>query len=133
MAERDPDPYVMYTVVRKSLNMSTGKVGAQCQHAMDYLTREVERTEITFDRVNWKEELTLRTTFRAWRDSQDHAKVVLGANDEEFEQVKLENPRHFPVVDLGYTQVAPNTVTCLGLWPMRKSQRSPILQKLRPL
>jgi len=33
----DPDPYVMYIVVRESLGLSGGKVGAQCGHAVEYL------------------------------------------------------------------------------------------------
>lgn len=34
------DPYVMYIVVRESLNLSAGKVGAQCGHAVEYLMEE---------------------------------------------------------------------------------------------
>ncbi len=36
----DLDPYVMYIVVRESLNLSPGKVGAQCGHAVEYLMEE---------------------------------------------------------------------------------------------
>ncbi len=39
--ERDPDPIVMYIVVRKSLKLVSGKVGAQCGHAVQYLCQEV--------------------------------------------------------------------------------------------
>lgn len=131
MAERDPDPYVLYTVMRTSLGIRGGKIGAQCQHAFDYLTREVDR--IVQGSAWSQEELARLEGFRAWRESKDHAKVVLGASDEQFEQVKEDYPLHFSVIDLGYTQVAPNTETCLCLWPMRKSARSTLLQKLRPL
>jgi len=141
---RDPDPYVFYTVVRRSLKLSTGKAVAQGQHAMDYLTREVDRLQDIDDREAWRKlpddesermemALTRLATFQTWRYSRDHAKIVLGASDAEFEQVKTENPEHFLVTDLGYTQVAPDTVTCLGLWPMRKSQASPTVKTLRPL
>ena len=130
---RDPDPLKLYTVVRRSLNLTAGKVGGQCQHAMDYLSREVFRL-MDPDRDPISEDVQARLEdFRAWQGSKDHAKIILGATDEEFEQVKRENPRHFLVIDLGYTQVAPNTETCLALWPMRMSARSPILKKLRPL
>jgi peptidyl-tRNA hydrolase len=36
----DLDPYVMYIVVRESLMLSAGKVGAQCGHAVEYLLEE---------------------------------------------------------------------------------------------
>jgi len=132
MDERDPDPYMLYTVVRRSLSLSAGKVGAQCQHAFDYLTREIDRLGLHPLNLTKEDDRHL-ANIRAWRYDRDHAKVVLGANDEEFDQVKAENPQHFLVIDNGYTQVEPNTETCLALWPMRKSERSPILRKLRPL
>jgi peptidyl-tRNA hydrolase len=141
MAERDPDPYKLYTVMRRGLGLKGGKIGAQCQHAFDYLSRAVEAFERQarfepVDRWTWEiheRDIAQLRRFREWQGSTDHAKVVLGATDEEYEQVKIENPTHFKVIDLGYTQVAPNTETCLALWPMRMSERSPILVKLRPL
>lgn len=133
MAERDPDPYKLYTVMRRSLNIRGGKIGSQCQHAYDYLTREVELLEHGARQPSI-EEMGLLATFRAWRSTPEHVKIVLGASDEEFEEVKAAFPnRHFLVIDLGFTQVAPNTETCLCLWPMRTSARPSILQKLRPL
>ena len=128
---RDPDPFVLYTVVRKSLKMTGGKIGSQCQHAFDYLTRDVMKLLVNPTLSTWEADRMER--FNAWRNTEDHAKVVLGATDEEFEQVKKEYPLHFLVIDLGYTQVAPNTETCLGLWPLKKSERSALLQRLKPL
>lgn len=128
--ERDPDPIVMYIVVRRSLKLSAGKVGGQCGHAVQYLCREFIPDH---HRSIRGEEWERMTRAREWDRSPDHTKVILGATDEEFAQVKVENPRFFLVVDLGRTQVAPNTETCLALWPMRKSARSPILQMLKPL
>jgi peptidyl-tRNA hydrolase len=130
--DRNPDPYMMYTVVRRSLNLTAGKACSQCQHAFDYLTRKVDTLKGTGGLYSESDRERLRN-FREWRNSTDHAKIVLGASDEEFAQVKEENPQHFVVIDLGYTQVEPNTETCLSLWPMRKSARSPILTRLRPL
>jgi len=123
----EDDPIVLYFVVRRSLKLSEGKVGAQCAHGMHYLARAAFAALMT--RPTEK-----RTAdFREWNLSPAHRKVVLGATDGEFEQVKRENLDHFLVTDLGFTEVAPNTVTCLALWPMRKSARSPILTQLLPL
>jgi len=131
----------MYIVVRRSLKLSAGKVGGQCGHAVHYFMREFAvvktrepaasaREHYPEEFAHFQHQVALATE---WDATQDHTKVVLGATDEEFEQVKVENPKHFLVVDLGKTQVAPNTQTCLGLWPMRKSKRSPLLQVLKPL
>lgn len=141
MPDRDPDPYVLYTVMRRGLGIHGGKIGAQCQHAFDYLSRAAEEytlTEVVHRRIDERME-PLMYGFRTWRNGPEHVKIVLGASDAEFERVKEEFPndgafkRHFLVIDLGFTQVAPNTETCLALWPMRKSARPPLLQKLRPL
>ena len=156
--QRDPDPYVLYTVVRRSLKLSVGKAVAQGQHAAHYVVRAGERANA--DTHPSRDEIMLVTArqpltaeeqerldghraanklrrergrhYRAW-DEGEHAKVVLGATDAEFAQVVAENPFHFSVIDLGYTQVPPDTLTVLGLWPMRKSQASATVKTLRPL
>jgi peptidyl-tRNA hydrolase len=127
--ERNQDPLIVYTVVRTSLGLGGGKIGAQCQHAFDYLLREVERLQSDHE-FHVPEQLKI---FRLWRETKTHTKIVLGASDEEFAQVKAAYKEHFLVVDFGYTQVAPMTETCLALWPMHKSARAPILQSLKPL
>ena len=158
--ERDPDPFVMYIIIRRSLKLSKGKVGAQCGHAVQYMMLD---DAVPGDRHPPKEEIDLRIKtmhpetmterekerlrqideeraqrfergkhFQQWVDG-DHAKIVLGATDDEFMKVQLENDPIFMVTDLGYTQVAPNTETGLGLWPMRKSWASPTVKSLLPL
>jgi peptidyl-tRNA hydrolase len=123
----DPDPFVMYIVVRESLALSAGKVGAQAGHAVDYLWRDVHAlitgapTEVEEARLN---------DFTIWKLSE-HGKIILRASDQEFEKVKAEEPDHFLVIDNGHTEVAPKTETCLGLWPRRKSARSATLKRLR--
>ncbi len=115
----DDDPYVMYIVIRKSLELSAGKVGAQCGHAVQYLMQALRHRN--------------HSATEEWLQTTDHTKIVLGASDEEFIQVQGENPEHFKVIDLGRTEVEPNTVTAVALWPMRKSERSPMLKQLKPL
>lgn len=161
MTTRDPDPFVMYIVVRRSLKLSPGKIGSQCGHAVHYMMQD--DAVPGEDRHPPKEEIELRLKtmhpetmtdqdkerlrqideerahrfergkhFQQWADG-DHAKIVLGASDDDFMKVQLENDPIFMVTDLGYTQVEPNTQTALGLWPMRKSWASPTVKNLRPL
>ncbi len=160
MIERDPDPYVLYLVVRTDLKMGGGKIAAQVGHAVHYLLRDAipetwptreEMRLLSKSRLHPETMMTEDTArlcaiqatndaryerterFRAWASTAEHAKIVLGASDEEYAAVKSENPEHFNVVDFGFTQVMPNTETVLALWPMRKSARSPTLQKLKLL
>jgi len=155
MVDRVPDPIVLYLVVRTELNMGAGKIAAQCSHAVQYFLDAFNQQlsgECTacgskgawFPKQRFFSILTEKTKLSEeewerqriatiWKESPEHTKIVLAANDKQFTTVKKENPVHFPVIDLGFTQVAPNTETVLALWPMRKSQRSPVLTKLRPL
>ena len=139
MVEREENPLKLYTIVRKSLKLKGGKIGAQCQHALDYLFREALRISQLEKRHLKSEHVLDLGSFRLWQNSQAHTKIVLVASDEEFEEVKKAYPnddlikRHFLVIDAGFTQVEPNTETCLCVWPMHESSRAEILQSLKPL
>lgn len=119
----------MYIVVRESLRLSGGKLGAQCGHAVDYLWREVH--SLTLGSPNEVETKRL-ADFTLWKHGE-HGKIVLGASDQEFERVKAEENDGFLVIDNGHTEVAPKTETCMGIWPRRKSYRSKTLKRLRLL
>lgn len=130
MPERDPDSIVFYVIVRRSLKLSAGNVGAQVGHAVHYLCRKILPDH---HRALVDGELERISLAREWDRSSHHTKITLGATDTEFMQVQLENDLFFMVVDPGLTEVEPETETCLGLWPMRKSQASPTVKSLRPL
>jgi peptidyl-tRNA hydrolase len=117
----------MYIVIPKSLKMSAGKVGATCGHAVqlvmqEYLYRLERRVDNDYEDCE---------TMLAWLGS-DYAKIVLGANDEEFAAVK-KLPDTVTVVDIGLKEVAPGSVTAVGFWPMLKSVAPSIIQKLELL
>lgn len=155
----DPDPIVMYLIVRRSLKLPSGKVGAQCGHAVQYLMEDVlperwpsrEKGDLlgrhlagtitsegqarldVLERED-TERVARHDVAREWlKKGGDHTKIVLGATDDEFMRVQLENAHFFMVVDRGYTEVAPNTETSLGLWPCRKSEASETVKTLKPL
>ena len=107
----DNDPYVMYLIIRESLSMSSGKIGAQCAHGaqivlMNYyrinkmsshLINDVDQDEPELMRLSEN----LRN-MQAWLNSRIR-KVVLKANDKEWEKIKKE----FEKLKLSYPVVAP--------------------------
>jgi peptidyl-tRNA hydrolase len=125
------DPRVMYVVVRSDLKLNAGKVGASVGHAVQMLM-EWYMPDIMGHRTS--EECLLLAETREWlrEDHPRYAKIVLGANSEEFTKVQLENDG-FLVVDRGFTMVAPNTETAFGLYPMKKSEARGIVRTLKPL
>jgi PTH2 family peptidyl-tRNA hydrolase len=126
----EKDPIVMYLVVRESLGMSPGKIGAQIGHAVQIFMMEYFPNK---HRSLTEREYELHLLTREWL-AREYGKIVLTASDSEFEKVKLENPNEFfSVIDNGHTEVPPGSETMLCFWPMHKSSRSKTLKRLQLL
>lgn len=128
MEQPTDDPRVMYLIVRVSLGMSPGKMAAQVAHAVETIFCDYAQDKHS-GRTAEESARVLATT--EWRRT-DRTKVVLAAKDNEFERAKTI-PGAVVVVDMGRTEVAPNTETVIGLWPMRLSERPNFLRRMRVL
>lgn len=117
----------MYLVVRESLGMSAGKVAAQCSHAAHLLTKRYYY--FAGDKLTWQEAVN----YREWERNHDYRKVVVTADDKEWEKLKSLDLHHVVVVDKGYTEVAPNSETVIGFWPVSKSEVPKPLKRLQTL
>lgn len=160
---KDPEQSIaMYIIVRKSLEMSIGKTAVQCAHAAQLLTmnyfdlkRECANHQrlilnppfpfpdsvldkYTEDRIQHAEQKyrELRpklSIFEEWIESS-YRKIVLRASDKEWEVLKEEFKNDMvKVVDFGLTEIAPNSETCIAIWPMKKSLASKTIKKLQVL
>lgn len=146
------DPIVMYLVVHESLGMGVGKTAAQCAHASQMLTlkyfemKDLSKSlqkkmgsSFAGDRTP-EVEAAYATLARPlsimgeWLSSS-YRKVVLRASDKEWEKLKEEfkSQNMAMVVDAGLTEIAAGSETVIGLWPMRKSQRSKTVLRLQVL
>lgn len=143
------DPIVMYAIVRETLNMSTGKIAAQCMHAAQMLTLKYFEMKDTSSLIQRQmkeapqsrdfllsEYVKLSTpisTFGEWLNSS-FRKVVLRADDKEWNKVKAEfKDSMVLVVDAGLTEIPSGSETVIGLWPMLKSQAPKIIKRLQAL
>lgn len=121
------DPIIMYLLVRESLKMSTGKIAAQCAHASQMLI--FKYLELKHQPGNNKVEV-----FEQWLD-HSFRKVVLTADDKEFQKVKLEIPENerVVVIDSGLTEIASGSETVIGLFPIYKSTVPKCIKRLQVL
>lgn len=149
------DPIVMYLIVHESLGMSTGKTAAQAAHASQMLTLkyfEMKELSSTIQKrmqplLNAPPEGDQMERLKAayasmakpisimgeWLNSS-FRKVVLRASDKEWAKLKEEFKNSMVlVVDAGLTEIAAGSETVIGLWPMRRSQRPKLLQRLQVL
>ena len=99
--------YKQVLVVRMDLKIGRGKIAVQCAHAA----------------IGGAEEARLRFP-EWWRDwlSEGQRKIALKVPglDEIMRLHAMSRRKHLPVAlvtDMGLTQVAPGTVTCLGIGP----------------
>lgn len=126
------DPWVMYIVVRESLGMTPGKMGAQIGHAVGIIDGIFREMAIDDD---WEplqgEKLVLFENMKAWLEGS-FRKVLLSADEKEWTKLKEQHDCYL-VRDAGLTQVEPGSETVIGLWPMKKSSRSKLLKRLRAL
>lgn len=149
------DPIVMYLIVHESLNMSIGKTAAQAAHASQMLTLKYftmkeasinlqkrmqpllnappEGEELAKMKAAYSELSRSLSIMGEWLNSS-FRKVVLRASDKEWAKLKEEfKDSMVMVVDAGLTEIAAGSETFIGLWPMRKSQRPKLVQRLQVL
>jgi PTH2 family peptidyl-tRNA hydrolase len=96
--------YKQVILVRKDLKLSKGKMSAQVAHASTDALLKSHKDEIN-----------------AWKD-QGMKKIVLGVADEK-EMLKIKQDAEDAglsvalIADAGRTELAPGTITCLGIGP----------------
>ena len=105
------EEYKMVLCVRQDLNMSPGKIAAQCCHAsLDLYRKSMDKAPMNI--INWQQigekVVTLRlNSMEEWNNIVECAQA--------FELVYTE------IIDAGRTEIEPNTRTVLGIGPAPSS------------
>lgn len=116
----------MYMVARKDLDMSHGKLGAQCGHGTQLCIREAENADVSLEGgypalAEWEE--------------KDYPKIVLAGDEKKMgkllRQLGESSFPHAKVVDRGRTELTPNTMTLIALGPLRRRDAEPFVGRLQ--
>jgi PTH2 family peptidyl-tRNA hydrolase len=106
MSKQDMD-FKQVIIVRRDVNMGTGKIAAQVAHAAVMGAEKVKAS-----RREW---------FNSWFAAGQAKVVVKAKNIEELMEVRMRAEElYLPVVqvqDSGLTQIPSGTVTCIGIGP----------------
>ena len=119
-------------VVRRDLNMSPGKTGAQIGHAVQQFMLDAMHFFVGgFAEIEWNGDR------RAWQDTGETI-IVLGCDDgvalhAVYTEALAAGLPVFVQVDEGRTEVEPNTTTCLAIGPAKRAEIDPITRHLRLL
>jgi PTH2 family peptidyl-tRNA hydrolase len=110
-------------VVRKDLNMGTGKIAAQVGHACVLGAEHVRKSY-----PEW---------YKQWELSGQEKVVVKVTSLDELEKIKrhaisLDLPWS-EVTDAGHTQIAPGTVTCISIGPAPEDKVDKVTKDLKLL
>lgn len=136
------DPWIMYLIVRETLNMGVGKIAAQTGHAVGIIYEDYESLDKELDFLSFGDQIPEEKKrlkfvddkcyrFTSWK-GKSFRKIVLKADDKEWEKLKRQLECYL-VVDAGLTEVEAGSETVIALWPMLKSLAPPIIKRLRLL
>ncbi|KAL0245171.1 hypothetical protein GEMRC1_009251 [Eukaryota sp. GEM-RC1] len=115
------EEFKLVMCVRSDLKMKKGKIAAQCGHAVSGIMSQE----------------SVQPLLKHWRH-RGEAKVALSVSTEEEllalkEKAKALDLPTYTVVDAGRTQIAPNSVTVLGIGPGPVSVIDSVTQHLKLL
>lgn len=115
---------IMYLIVRNSLGMKKGKIGAQTAHAAIGIFKKYLDNKSSFSKDNNK-------IFDQWMETGT-TKIVLKANDDEWMQLKkiLNEDMWYIVRDAGRTQVEKNSETVIAMFPLPKNKVPSIIEHM---
>ena len=103
--------YAMYIFINNDLKMDKGKIASQVGHVVQFVTEDIIR--MGYETTKGVPEEYSR--YMKWK-ADGCAKIVLKATQEELDKLKtLPEARH--IIDAGRTQIAPNSLTAVGLFP----------------
>lgn len=123
------DPWVMYLVVNEDLNMSPGKIAAQCGHAVAMMYETYFTLKQNVESSVLKTQIEIQ--FDLWKEDS-FRKVTLKASAKEWQKV-IDACNCVEITDAGLTEINPGSKTVLGIYPLPKSKRPQILKRLRVL
>jgi len=101
-------PMTMYILVNNDLKMSTGKIASQVGHVVEKITNDILNKmfeETTPYLVKYQKYL-----------SQGHKKIILKASEKQMKQF-LGKEGVFEIIDEGFTEIPPNSLTVIGFYP----------------
>lgn len=112
--------YKMYVIVNQDIKMGKGKVAAQVGHAINILTYQYATST---------EREKARTIAKYM--SSGMTKIILKAPQQLCEE--LEKSGLVAIRDAGHTQIAPNSLTAIGVGIFRKGEEPNFIKELKLL
>lgn len=117
------DEIVQYIIINNELKMSKGKTASQATHVTKLIVRDMEQESlINIGRYENKFSYEYIMNYVEWFNN-GMTTIVLQSEQWYLEHlIGLNIPEIYHIRDSGRTQIEPNSLTVVGLIPMRKSE-----------
>lgn len=116
----------MYLVARRDLNMTAGKLGVQVGHGVQLCIREAESHAVSL--------VGGYPALDEWEENS-YPKILLAGDEKKVEKLLRQlGESVFPfskVVDLGRTELPPNTLTLVAIGPLKRRDAEPFVGRLQ--
>ena len=116
---------IEYFIINSELNMSSGKVAAQVGHVATIIAVDFCR-----NRSNYCKKSKSEIWFDEWYE-KDQKKIILRGKQRVLEELIVQG--FYFIRDIGYNEVAENSLTCVGLPPMPRSEAKKYIKRLQLL
>src|SRR5574343_49785 len=111
-------------IVRNDIKISAEKLAGQVAHAAVML----------YHNQSLKQDSLNKALLNSWLNNH-YTKIILQADLKEIlkiqEIAKNKNINNFLVIDSGFTELEPNTITCLGIGVHYNDVLNPIIKHLK--
>jgi PTH2 family peptidyl-tRNA hydrolase len=120
-------------VINSDLKMSRGKIAISAAHGTTLYMRSIEKILISNESEYDEEYLNIH---ESWMSDGAIMKIAFKASEQEMIDILEEwsyGYRLFQVHDFGFTQVPPNSLTCIASEPISKEVSDEIFGHLKLL
>lgn len=107
------DEIIQYYVVNKEIQMSKGKTSAQVAHIATQIAVN-ENGTVAFDE---------------WFSNGSQKKIILQGKEKDL--LRLIDQGAYFIRDNGLTEIPPDTLTVVGLVPMKRIEAQPLIKRLQ--
>lgn len=110
---------VMYIIVNNDLKMEKGKIASQVGHVIQSIVEEILETNYKRTTIENTNDYIL---YQDWKTNGHCKKIVLKGTKDQLLKMIEENKKCRYVIDMGLTQIYPNSLTVIGFFPRNDLQ-----------
>jgi len=124
---------VQYFVVNNEINISSPKLSAQIGHVATIITYEI--TKLMYQPINLDEYVNPNVLINIndwinWYDNgKGQKKIILAGKEKQL--LKLIDQGFYYIRDNGLNELLPDTLTCVGLPPMKRFEAQKYIKRLQ--